>query len=51
MFLVRGYLELLIGKIIERSGKDSAHLKREVRGEENFLKFQEQNIWTKEFVR
>ena len=37
MFLVRGYLELLIGKIIERSGKDSAHLKREVRGEENFL--------------
>ena len=37
MFLVRGYLELLIGKIIERSGKESAHLKREVRGEENFL--------------
>ena len=37
MFLVRGYLELLIGKIIERSGKDSAHLTREVCGQENFL--------------
>ena len=37
MFLVRGYLELLIGKIIERVGKDNAHLKREVWRKENSL--------------
>ena len=34
MFLVRGYLELLIGKIIGRSGTDSTNLKREICGKE-----------------
>lgn len=37
MFLVRGYLELLIGKIIGRAGKDNTHLTREVYRDENSL--------------
>lgn len=33
MFLVRGYLELLIGKIIGRAGKSEGQIKREITGE------------------